>query len=223
MKYSLTKSSYVKGMQCEKYLYLDKHKRHERSEVSEETQKKFNAGHEFEELVRKDLFPHGINIKASSSFFNEFADFTTKSLSINKEITLYEATIIENGVLVMCDILRKTENGDIHIYEIKNTSKINEAISSDLSVQFFVCKKRFGEHLKSFNLIKLKETDENEIEVLNFFDQLSSTTSEVNQQISRFNSVLEGKEPSIKTGFHCETPYQCEFIAYCNKKKFIFF
>jgi hypothetical protein len=223
MKYSLTKSSYVKGMQCEKYLYLDKHKRQEKSKVSEETKRKFDAGHEFEEFVRKDLFPNGINIKALSSFFNEFAELTTKSLNLNQEITLYEATIIENGVLVMCDILRKSVNGDIHIYEIKNTKKINEAISSDLSVQFYVCKKRFGENLKSFHLIKLKENEENEIEAINFYDQLNTSETEVIHQISKFNSVLEGKEPTIKPGSHCETPYQCEFMEYCNKKKFIFF
>lgn len=61
--WQLSKSSFVKGNQCTKYLYLDKYKKNERTPVDKETQARFDRGHEFEDAVRNTLFPKDINIK----------------------------------------------------------------------------------------------------------------------------------------------------------------
>jgi len=149
----LTKSSFVKGKQCVKYLFLDKHKKQEKTPISAAKQKIFNYGHAFEELVRKNEFPDGINIKDKIGNFAYFNSYTNYLLNIASTKIMYEASIIEEQVLVMCDILFKHENGDIHIYEIKLNSDVNEAIIADLAIQYTICKLRFGAALKSFNLI----------------------------------------------------------------------
>ena len=60
----LTKSSFVKGHQCLKYLYLDKHKKKEKTPPSAETRALFEQGHSFETSIRRKHFPGGISNSA---------------------------------------------------------------------------------------------------------------------------------------------------------------
>ena len=171
-KWLLTKSSFVKGNQCAKYLYLDKHKKFEKTPVSSEKQMLFNQGHFFEEMVREQDFPGGINVKEKVGNFAYFNSYSHYLLSLPTKQTIYEATIIEDQVLVMCDVLIKNEDGAIHVYEIKLNSELNDAIIADLTVQYFICKKRFASNLKSFNLI-LRTAGENKLwKIENLTDEL---------------------------------------------------
>jgi len=213
--WKLTKSSYVKANQCLKYLYLDKYKRNESSPVSKETQEKFNQGHDFENYVRKTSFPDGINVKEKVGNFGYFNSYTKYLINQQKKQTIYEASIIEDEVLVMCDILTQDENGNIDIYEIKHSTELNEAITSDTKIQYAICKKRFDTKLNSFNLIL--RTENNDFKIENLTDKLEKEIENVNLKIDEFKAILQNKEPNITMGEHCNKPYECVFIAYCKK------
>ena len=215
--WSLTKSSYVKGTQCVKYLFLDKYKRSEKTPISEEKLNLFRKGHSFENKVREVGFPGGINIKDNVGNFAYFNSYTEYLLSIKEKQVLYEATIIENEILVMCDILIKNNDDTIDIYEIKLNKEINEAILNDLSIQYWVCKKRFGERLKSFNVI-LNSENEEKWTIQNFKNDLNKRQGETENRINKFLQILKEEEPNIKMGEHCYKPYECEFIDYCKNK-----
>ena len=213
----LTKTSFVKGSQCLKYLYLDKHKKHEKTPFSKEKLKLFKQGHNFEETVRINEFPGGINIKDTVGDFRYFNSYT-KHLLNTKQQTLYEATIIEKGVLVMCDILVQDTNGLIDVYEIKLNSKINEAILNDLAIQYSICKKRFGDKLNSFNVITRSGDKGKRWKIENLKDKLEDSLEVTSNKINLFFSTLNSSEPKISMGAHCNKPYDCEFIRYCTKK-----
>lgn len=103
--WQLSKSSFVKGEQCVKYLFLDKHKKRERTPFDKKKLKLFKQGHKFEDSFRDTEFPDGINIKekvGNFAYFNSYTNFLIKYLP---ERPLYEATIIEDDVLIMCDVL----------------------------------------------------------------------------------------------------------------------
>ncbi len=216
--WKLTKSSFVKGNQCLKYLYLDKHKKQFKTPVSKEKQKLFNQGHTFEEWVRNNEFPDGINIKDKVGNFAYFNSYTRHLLYSTNRQVIYEATIIEDDVLVMCDILVKNEDGNIHIYEIKLNAEVNEAIIADLSIQYAICKKRFSSTLKSFNLILRTGDSNTKWKTVNLTTELEKQIDIVRKKISDFKHILENHEPILQMGDHCNKPYECEFIEYCKNK-----
>ena len=217
--WKLTKSSFVKGNQCLKYLYLDKHKRQEKTPISKGKQHLFNQGHSFEEIVRNNEFPNGINIKDKVGNFAYFNSYTSYLLNSTGEHTIYEATIIEEEVLVMCDILIKSENGNIHIYEIKLNTELNEAIVADLAIQYTICKKRFTSNLKSFNLVLRTEDKIKNWKIENLTDDLEKQMNNVNARINDYKTILQKDEPVLLMGDHCNTPYDCEFTEYCKNKR----
>jgi len=212
----LSKSSFVKGNQCTKYLYLDKYKKQEKTPFTKEKVVLFKEGHNFEEFVRNTEFPGGVNIKDKVGNFAYFNSYTKHLLNSSSSKTIYEATIIEEDVLVMCDILLKKDDGNIHIYEIKRNKELNKAILADLAIQYTICKKRFGNKLKSFNLILRTEEENKNWKIENLADELEKQTDEVLSKINDYKMILHGNEPLLSMGDHCNKPYECKFIAYCK-------
>ncbi len=72
----LSKSSFVKGTKCLKYIYLDKYKKLEKTTFSIETKDLFAKGHQFEETERLAEFPNGINVKDKVGDFAYFNSYT---------------------------------------------------------------------------------------------------------------------------------------------------
>lgn len=213
----LTKSSFVKGHQCLKYLYLDKHKKKEKTPPSAETRALFAQGHSFETSIRRKHFPGGIDVKETAGNFGYFNSLTKHLLRREGRSVLYEATLIQDDVLVMCDILIKNEDGRIDIYEIKLNHEVNEAITADLAIQYTIAQKRFADRLHSFNLILRDPNSPDEFKIVDMTESLRNRVDDVNKKIKQFNEILSAPEPHIPMGPHCTKPYPCEFMAYCNR------
>jgi len=216
--WKLSKSTFIKGNQCIKYLYLDKFKKTERTPFSKEKEDLFKLGHSFEALVRETEFPDGINIKDKVGHFAYFNSYTAHLLNQAQKQIIYEASIIENDVLVMCDILIKQENGYIDIYEIKNNTALKDVFKTDLALQYAICKKRFNDKLNSFNIILRNDYESSNWKIIDLSSDLEKQTSEVYLKIEALKSVFKNDEPHIDMDVHCYNPYQCEFIEYCQKK-----
>jgi len=216
--WKLSKSSFVRGNQCDKSLFLDKFNKLDRNPISAEKQAIFNRGHEFEDFIRRNKFPGGINVKEKVGNFFYFNSYTNYLTEDSTTKVIYEASIIEDEVLVMCDILVKNEEGKIDVFEIKLNTEINDAIKSDLAIQYTICKKRFGEQLNSFNLI-LRSNDENQpFNIIDVTEDVSKLTHEVETQIAHFKNVLTNQEPIISMGNQCTQPYACDFTNYCGAR-----
>ena len=212
----LSKSSFVRGNQCLKSLFLNKYKPKDRNPLSAQLEAVFAKGRKFEEFVRADLFPGGLNVKEKLSDFFYFNSYTRYLLEQTSTEIIYEASIIEDEVLVMCDVLVRNKNGMVEVYEIKLNTSINEAIRFDLAIQYTICKKRFGNRLNSFNVI-LKVNDEpTSYRTLDLTDSLIQLTEEVEHKISIFKGVLDDSEPKVFMGEQCNKPYECDFTQYCR-------
>ena len=218
-RWTLTKSSFVKGRQCAKLLHLYTFKRNEQTPVSKELQKVFDRGHSFEDYVRENGFPGGVNVKDEVSKFGYLNSYTKRVLSEPGSKVLYEATFIEDEVLVMCDILTKDSDGFIDVYEIKLNRNLNEAIWNDLAIQYTICKQRFGNKLRSFNAILREDESGQHWTVKDMTEQLDLKVNQVQDQIVEFKNILENQEPEINMGEHCNKPYACAFKEYCTGLK----
>ena len=76
-------------------------------------------------------------------------------------LTILAGQVIVRGLLAdKSDILIKNMDDTIDIYEIKKNKELNEAIMNDLLIQYWICQKRFGDKLTSFNVILNAQNEE---------------------------------------------------------------
>ena len=214
--WDLSKSSFIKGKQCHKYLYLDRYKKGERTPPDEKTKEKFKKGHLFEDHFRKTKFSSGINIKEKLGMnFRYFNSYTDYLLQKESKITLFEGTLVENDILVMVDVINKQNNNMYDFYEIKLHKELSDVIWNDLAIQYYVCEKRFGKQINTFNAVLRQGEDE--WQIIDLKNKLEEYLNGIDQDIIEYKSVLNKKiEPNISAGDQCEHPYTCEFIHYCN-------
>ena len=129
---TLSKSQYIRGLQCHKSLWLYKNKPELREAPDYAQESLFNTGHNVGELA-KDLFPDGVEVEFNASNFNGMIS-KTKELIDNGKKVIYEATFSEDGIFAMADILVK--NGDAwDMYEVKSSTQVKNVHINDAAIQ----------------------------------------------------------------------------------------
>ena len=106
----LSKSQYIRGLQCHKSLWLYKNKPELRDTPNQAQESLFNTGFDVGDLA-KELFPDGVEIKflkesdgfATASLQNDSSNCDgmitkTKELINNGCEVIYKATFKENGI-----------------------------------------------------------------------------------------------------------------------------
>jgi len=116
----LTKSRYVNGLQCSKWLWLSFNKPEELPEVDKETQHRFDEGHRIGELA-KTLFPDGIEVKEQLDSIKN--DKESREL-LNERKPLFEAGFIhkDGKCYARADILVPVNKNEWDLYEVKSSS-----------------------------------------------------------------------------------------------------
>ena len=115
----LSKSLFIRGLQCHKSLYLHKYHPDLKDEVSEEQEAKFQTGTDVGVYAQK-LFPDGVEILwDDNSLSNQIKP--TKAEIENGAKVIYEAAFSYDNIFVKVDILRKW-NGKWEIYEVKGST-----------------------------------------------------------------------------------------------------
>lgn len=215
--WKLSKTSFVQGKQCLKQLYLEKYKKEEKTPADPETLALWKKGREFEDKVRKEMFPLGIDVKeAMASQWNYFCSYTDEMLRKYSEIDLFEATLIEDGILIMIDMLHQTKDKKLDLYEIKLNSELTEGILWDLSLQYCVAKKSFGDRIRTFNVV-LRD-GEKSWQIVDVKDRLEEKLEETRATGKEFLEFLKDPiEPNIFMGSQCDLPYSCSFKYYCSR------
>jgi hypothetical protein len=101
----LSKSTYIKGLQCEKALYLTKKHPYLRDKLSLEKRAKFQRGTDVG-ILAQQYFPGGVNMAPNSpSQFPKRVKETMENLQNPAINVMYEAVFQHNDTLVMVDIL----------------------------------------------------------------------------------------------------------------------
>ena len=101
----LSKSTYIKGLQCEKALYMTKKHPYLRDKLSIEQRAKFQRGTDVGILAHQ-YFPGGINMAPSSpTQFPKKVVETMQNLNNPMVNVMYEAVFQYNDTLVMVDLL----------------------------------------------------------------------------------------------------------------------
>ena len=219
----LSKSSFIKGLQCEKHLYLYKYHYNEMDELSEMQKAIFKRGTNVGELAQQ-LFPGGEVAAYGDPPNYEKALKKTKDLIETGAKVMYEAAFMFNEVLSIADIVVR-EKDHWKIYEVKSSTSISETYLNDAALQYYVIS-NLGIKVKDFSIIyinnqyvrkgdlNLKELFINE----SVLELIRPMQDSVKEKVKRFKKVLLQKQiPDIDIGEHCYNPYTCAFYNYCRK------
>ena len=136
-KHELSKSTFIRSLQCLKSLYLYKNRNFLRDKLSEEQQAIFKRGTKVG-VYAQDLFPGGINLQPKSpSQYRKSLENTRKAIEENTADIIYEATFQSDRVLVILDILVKKDN-KYYAYEVKSSKSISKTYINDAALQYHV-------------------------------------------------------------------------------------
>lgn len=227
-RHVLSKTSFMRGVQCLRQLYFYKHHYGERDEIPTVRKQIFQRGTDIGLLARK-LFPGGRDLTPAHPWDYREAVAQTEEFARKGEI-LYEAAFQYNGLVVAVDILVPTNDGRFDVYEVKSASRLKGQYIKDIALQSWVMGQS-GFRPRRLYLVLLN-TDyvlEGELDVEALFKK-----HEVNHQAELLYPELESQlkvametvqkpyPPLIGQGEQCNRPYPCDFTTLCyggNKPK----
>jgi len=217
---TLSKSQYIRGLQCHKSLWLYKNKPELRDAHDTAQESLFNTGHTVGELS-KELIPHGEAILFDASDFKGMIRKTQELIAHGTEV-IYEATFNEGGIFAMVDILVK--NADAwDMYEVKASTEVKEVHLDDVAVQWHALSQSITLNRAYVIHIDNSYVRHGELDVEALFSIADVTEhtlekqADVHVQIEEMQQMLEGEMPNIDIGKHCDSPYACDFKGHCWK------
>lgn len=214
----LSKSQYIRGLQCHKSLWLYKHKRELRSAPDSSAETLFNIGYTVGSYAT-DLFPGGVEIEFTPNDFDGMSRKTADLIEQGVE-TIYEATFNENGIFAMVDVLHKS-NGKWNIYEVKASTTVKEYHRDDAAIQYYALSQVLDIGKIFLVHINNQYTRQGELDVCALFNMVDITDEVLEKQVeikgtlNSFDAMLQSDMPAIDIGPHCSDPYGCDFHAHC--------
>ena len=220
----LSKSTYIRGKQCEKSLYLNKKRPFLRDKLSPLQLAKFKRGTNVG-ILAQELFPNGLDCqpKSPSQFPKKLIE--TREALLNPLVNvIYEGVFQHDDVLIIIDILVR-DGDNWKAYEVKSSLSVSTTFLHDAALQYYIITEN-GVHLTDFSLIFMNR-DYIRGETLDLH-QLFVTQSVLKEvkiavldtvsAIQKFKAVLTlEKSPAIAIGPQCQSPYPCDFVGHCWK------
>lgn len=217
----LSKTLFLKGIQCPKLLYLTKYNPELRDEISEEQEYLFQTGTEVG-LLAQQLFPGGVEIPYDGLSHNEQLEETQRAIS-NRNQTIYEASFSYDNIFVKNDLLHKGKKG-WKLYEVKGSTEIKDVYLDDIALQYYVVKgsglpleKAFVVYINNEYVRKGAIEPERLFIIEDVTKKILEKQEWVKEEVGRLRQMLACKQPDTAIGQQCEDPYPCDFIGHCWK------
>lgn len=215
----LSKSRFIKGLQCHKAIWLQTHHPELQDKVSASQQAVFDAGTDVGVLAQS-LYPGGVEIPFDGLSVTEQLAMTQDEIQKGTK-TIYEAAFSFDNVFVKVDILHKGKGG-WELYEVKGATEAKEVYLNDIAVQYYVASGA-GIKVKKAALVHIDKSyvRVGEINVQGLFAIQNVTKTILEKQpfivaeLKSMRSMLKKDVPPIDIGPHCSDPYVCSFHGHC--------
>ena len=213
----LTKCDFMRGVQCAKMLWLDKHKSQFKV-IPPDVRARLDAGNDFGDMAM--------------GMFGDYAEMTAYTADGRIDC----ATMIANtqahlgkGTSVICegafaagnlycavDILRREEDGAYSMYEVKNTFEVEPQFILDASFQYYVVSQSV-----KINKVYIVTHGGNDTFVPHDVTELVAITQKgIPAMIRTINNACDTAiEPNCPCDDHCAKPYRCWYWDYCHQKE----
>jgi hypothetical protein len=218
---TLSKSTYLRGSQCKKSLYLHWHHPELKDKLSAMQQAIFSQGTDIGKIAQQ-LFPGGVDagIYVPANYARSIE--LTFQLIRDGVPVIYEAGFSFNGLHCFVDILVKDADG-WKAYEVKSSTQVKPVNLLDAAFQYHVITS-CGLELVDISLVTLNTAYERfgKLDISQLFkiesvyQQVLKRQEKVKQDIEDFFFTLNMPvAPVIDIGPHCTDPYDCDFRGYC--------
>lgn len=217
----LSKSTFLRGVQCQKSLALDAFHPELRDPLPATAQFRMQLGTEVGREARK-RYPGGGVGRVPDSYAISLE--RTRELIEGGAPVIFEAAFEEAGVRIVADILVRLE-GSWRLIEVKSTTGAKPEHTWDVGVQAFVLR-RAGLELKDIVLLHLNSgyIRHGELDYQELFTETSLTreVDDLQEEVERFiaactSTLASGEVPDVPIGVQCRDPVDCDFIGHCWK------
>lgn len=218
-KLNLSKSRYIKGVQCPKMLWMDLHMR-EQFDESTMDEAILSTGNEVGDLAM-GYYGDYVEVEFDGRDFDGMVARTQELLDAGTPV-ICEATFAYEGNLCMVDILRVEEDG-VHIVEVKSTAHPKDIHYHDMAYQTWILQ-QCGLAVKSVSLMHLNNqyVRNGELDLSQLFVVRDCTVEvadmlyEVPFNVGAMQAVAtQGAEPDLAVGQQCKSPYECGYRGWC--------
>jgi hypothetical protein len=215
----LSKSLYMRGLQCRKSLYLDRHRPELRGEPSPELEARLASGHEVGVYAHM-LFPGGVVVPFDGLTKDEQLAKTREEIERGTK-AIYEAAFSHDGVFVKTDIIVRNR-GFWDLYEVKSSTSVKEHHWDDVAIQYYVLSgagipvnRAYLAHINNGYVRDGDIVPEELFVVQDITGVVKEKQSSLPDTLAGMRAMLEGKMPEVDIGPHCEDPYECDFMDFC--------
>lgn len=216
MPHLLSKSKYIRGLQCDRALWLDVFNPR-LARYTAEQMRRFDHGREFE-YAFKETFPNGIDISAElHRNVDAYPARTAELLEKEDNVDLFEAGFLYDDVLVLADVVHKNPDGSLDIYEVKSGSTLSETYKRDAALQHYVIAhcREVNKFCVVYNGMSDLSDESDYFKAVDLTEELAAQHDEIARNIATMKDILQHGEPATPTGQHCLEPYVCPYQHYC--------
>ena len=215
----ISKSKYMAGLQCHKYLWYQINDRDKVPGPDFSTRFMFKQGMLVGEYAKK-LFPEGIDLGKLRDIKEQIVK---TSEMLVKRRPIFEASVSTGKVYSRADILKPAVRDSWDIIEVKSATQLKEEYLHDVAFQkytFLQAAIMISNCYLAF--INNQYIKQGEIDPEELFD-IRDITAEVDEVITAIPEIVEEMlemlqkpdPPSIKIGRQCDNPYACPLKAKC--------
>ena len=215
----LSKSHYIKGLQCHKALWLQKYQPELKDEVPESLQAVFDSGTNVG-ILAQELFPGGLLVPYEGLTHQEQIEATRKAIDDGVE-TIYEAAFSHNDIFIKADIIHKGTAG-WELYEVKSSTGLKDVYIEDIAVQYFViagsglslskaCLVHINNQYVRHGAVDVRQL----FTILGVTEEIISLQGHVRDAVAGMQDMLTKAIPAIDIGPYCDKPYECDFKGHC--------
>lgn len=213
----ITKTDFMRGIQCPRMLWLDKHKPFLRI-VPPEVQARLDAGNEFGDRAMGLFGPYeemtvyrkGTRIPDKKKMAEKTAEHLKKGTPV-----ICEAAFIYYNHYCAADILRKNETG-YDLYEVKNAPELREQFVQDAGFQYYIIT-RCGLYIQHVSIVLHGPDEEHPFLPVDITSEAKAYSSFVDEHIWKLNRLWKEKEElRTEPGEQCTAPYRCWYYDYCH-------
>lgn len=227
---AVTKTDYVRALQCQKMLWLDAHEP-EHKIIPPEVQQRLDEGNEFGD---KAMGIFGAYKEATAYKADGRMDFAamlerTKTWLEQGENVVCEGAFSWYGNYCAADILKKDGAG-YAMYEVKNAGAPRKEFLCDMGFQRLILRKCGVNITACYLILNADKADgiqagqvcvEHENQrylIVDVSAQARILEREAQNKVFDFGKLKkkDAPKPIIGTGEHCETPYRCWYYEYCH-------
>jgi hypothetical protein len=223
-----TKSDYLAGKSCPKLLWLSKHQREALRPPSLADQHRMRTGQEIGALARtRD--PDGVLVRSEPGNYEQAVLETQRAIDTGASV-IFEATFVAAGRLARVDVLRRLDDGQWAIEEVKSSTLkdldelFKKGLVHDLAFQMLTLK-HAGLDIIRASLVLVDRAYAyagGDVEPGLFFatvdltETIESIRADVELETETLMSAMAGGQPEIETNKHCK---DCACYDHCHENQ----